>query len=136
MNVLAMVRKEFNVDARRIYLTGHTMGGAGTYFLGSKHADIWAAIAPVAPAAFGMNADRVRYLQPLKDAGVPTMVVHGDKDEAVPVETSRDNWVPSMNELGIQHEYVELPGVTHGPVITQSQQYIYAFFDKHSKRSK
>jgi predicted peptidase len=133
MNVLAMVRKEFNVDAHRIYLTGHSMGGAGTYFLGSKHADIWAAIAPVAPAAFGMMADRVRYLQPLKDAHVPIMVVHGDADEAVPVATSRDNWVPSMKELGIEYEYVELPGVTHGPVITQSQQYVYGFFDKHRK---
>jgi len=133
MNVLAMMRKEFNVDPHRIYLTGHSMGGAGTYFLGSKHADIWAAIAPVAPAAFGMMANRVQYLEPLKKAGVPIMVVHGDMDEAVPVATSRDNWVPSMQELGIAHEYVELPGVTHGPVITQSQPYIYEFFDKHSK---
>jgi predicted peptidase len=134
MNVLAMVRKEFNVDARRIYLTGHSMGGAGTYFLGSKHADIWAAIAPVAPAAFSMMANRVDVLKPLKAAGVPIMVVHGDADEAVPVATSRDNWVPSMKELGIEHEYVELPGVTHGPVITQSQRYIYEFFGKHSKK--
>lgn len=134
MNVIAIVRKEFNVDAHRIYLTGHSMGGAGTYFLGSKHADIWAAIAPVAPAAFGMMANRVDYLKPLKAAGVPIMVVHGDADEAVPVATSRDNWVPSMKELGIEHEYVELPGVTHGPVITQSQKYVYEFFGKHSKK--
>jgi predicted peptidase len=109
------------------------MGGAGTYFLGSKHPDVWAAIAPVAPAAFGMMASRVEYLQPLKKAGVPIMVVRGDMDEAVPVATSRDNWVPSMKGLGIVHEYVELPGVTYGPVITQSQPYIYEFFDKHSK---
>jgi dipeptidyl aminopeptidase/acylaminoacyl peptidase len=133
MNVLAMVRDEFNVDNDRIYLTGHSMGGAGTYFLGSKHADIWAAIAPVAPAAFAMMENRVEYLRPLKDAGVPIIVVHGDMDEAVPVETSRDNWVPSMEELGIEHEYVELPGISHGPVITASQKYIYEFFGKHSK---
>ncbi|HEY5666036.1 MAG TPA: alpha/beta hydrolase-fold protein, partial [Gammaproteobacteria bacterium] len=62
MNVLAMVREEFNVDDDRIYLTGHSMGGAGTFFLGSKHADIWAAIAPVAPAAFGMTENRADIL--------------------------------------------------------------------------
>jgi len=135
MNVLAMMRDEFNIDDDRIYLTGHSMGGAGTYFLGSKHADIWAAIAPVAPAAFAMMENRVQYLRPLRDAGVPIMVVHGDADELVPVATSRDNWVPSMKELGIEHEYVELPGVTHGPVITQSQTYIYEFFDEHSKQA-
>ena len=33
MTVVAMIRKEFNVDERRIYLMGHSMGGAGTYYL-------------------------------------------------------------------------------------------------------
>ena len=40
MNVLDMMRKEFTVDAKRIYLTGHSMGGAGTLFLGAKHANL------------------------------------------------------------------------------------------------
>lgn len=133
MNVLAMVREEFNVDPNRIYLTGHSMGGAGTYFLGSKHASIWAAIAPVAPAAFSMQPQAEQYLKPLKDAGVPIMVVHGADDEVVSVATSRDGWVPAIQKLGIEHEYVEMPGVTHGPVITQSQPAIYEFFGKHSK---
>ena len=38
MNLLAMARKEFNVDERRTYLMGHSMGGAGTLYLGSKYA--------------------------------------------------------------------------------------------------
>jgi predicted peptidase len=58
MTVLEMIRKEFNVDERRIYLTGHSMGGAGTYYLGSQHGSIWAAIAPIAPAAMGMTIYR------------------------------------------------------------------------------
>ena len=132
MNVLEMVRDEFNVDDDRIYLTGHSMGGAGTFFLGSKHADIWAAIAPVAPAAFSMTENRGEILGRLDDAGVPVMVVHGDEDEAVPVDLAR-TWVATMEEIGMEHEYVELPGVTHGPVITISQEHIYGFFDKHSK---
>lgn len=132
MNVLEMVRDEFNVDEDRIYLTGHSMGGAGTYFLGSKHTDIWAAIAPVAPAAFSMTDNRAEILRRLDDAGVPVMVVHGDEDEAVPVDTAR-TWVATMEEIGMEHEYVELPGVTHGPVITVSQEYIYEFFDRYSK---
>jgi len=132
MNVLAMVREEFNVDPDRIYLTGHSMGGAGTYFLGSRHADIWAAIAPVAPAAFLIVDNRAEILQRLADNDVPVLVVHGDADEAVPVATSH-TWVAAMDEIGLEHEYVELPGVTHGPVIRDSQKYIYEFFDKHSK---
>jgi len=132
MHVLQLMRDEFNVDEDRIYLTGHSMGGAGTYFLGSKHADIWAAIAPVAPAAFSMMQDRADYLQRLGDANVPVLVIHGDEDEAVPVDTSRQ-WVATMEQLGLEHEYIEMPGVTHGPVITLSQAAIYEFFDRHSK---
>lgn len=132
MNILAMVREEFNIDNKRIYLTGHSMGGAGTYYLGAKHADIWAAIAPVAPAAFLIADNRAEYLQKLADANVPIILVHGDEDEAVPVESSQ-LWVSTMEEIGLEHEYVELEGITHGPVITLSQKHIYDFFDKHSK---
>jgi predicted peptidase len=67
MTVLGMIRKEFNVDERRIYLMGHSMGGAGTYYLGSKHPEIWAALAPIAPAAMGMTNDRTQVLQAIKD---------------------------------------------------------------------
>ena len=42
MNVLAIVRKEFNVDDKRTYLMGHSMGGAGALFLGPKYVDQWA----------------------------------------------------------------------------------------------
>lgn len=133
MNVLAMMRKEFNVDSKRIYLTGHSMGGAGTYFLGSKHADIWAAIAPVAPASFLMNQNRADILKGIKDAGVPLLLITGDADEAVPVANTR-MWHDTIKELGMEHEYIEVPGVTHGPIITASQKDVYAFFAKHRKK--
>jgi len=129
MNVLAMMRAEFNVDPDRIYLTGHSMGAGGTVNLGSKYADIWAAIAPVAGGGRLANAER---LGRLERESVPVLVVHGDMDETVPVEEAR-NFVAALDAAGIEHEYVELPGVSHGPVITASQQYVYAFFGKHSK---
>src|SRR4051812_7541910 len=50
MNVLEMIRKEFKIDDDRIYLMGHSMGGAGTMYLGVKYASIWAAIGAEAPA--------------------------------------------------------------------------------------
>jgi predicted peptidase len=132
MNVLDMVRTEFNVDERRIYLMGHSMGGAGTYYLGSKHGNVWAALAPIAPAAMGMTNDRTKVLQAIKDAGVPMLVSMGDADEAVPVANVR-TWVDTMKELQMDVEYKEYPGVTHGPVMAASMDSIYAFFAKHSK---
>jgi predicted peptidase len=135
MTVLDMIRKEFNVDERRIYLMGHSMGGAGTYYLGSKHANVWAALAPIAPAAMGMTNDRNRVLQAIKDAGVPMLVSMGDADEAVPVANVR-MWVDTMKELQMNYEYKEHPGVTHGPIMAASMNDIYAFFARHSKPAR
>lgn len=133
MNVLDMMRKEFNVDPKRIYLTGHSMGGAGTLFLGSKHANLWAAIAPVAPAAFMMVNDRAEILGKMKDANLPVLLITGDADEVVSPDHARQ-WAGTLKELGMNHSYIEQPGVTHGPVITTSQKEIYDFFGKHSKK--
>ena len=132
MTVLAMIRKEFNIDERRIYLMGHSMGGAGTYYLGSKHPEIWAALAPIAPAAMGMTNDRGKVLQAIKDGKVPMLVSMGDADEAVPVANVR-MWVDSMKELQLDYEYKEYPGLSHGPIIAGSMADIYAYFAKHSK---
>ena len=127
MNVLGIVRKEFNVDERRIYLMGHSMGGAGTLYLGVKYASIWAALAPVAPAAFGLNPDSLAEIK-----SMPVIFVHGDADEVVPVAITRQ-WVDKLKQLNMTYEYKEMPGVSHGPVITASLPSIYEFFDKHSK---
>jgi predicted peptidase len=132
MAVLDMIRKEFNVDERRTYLMGHSMGGAGTYYLGSKYGNQFAALAPIAPAAMGMTNDRAKVLQAIKDAGVPMLVSMGDADEAVPVANVR-TWVETMKELQLKYEYKEYPGVTHGPIMAASMPDIYAFFAKHSK---
>jgi poly(3-hydroxybutyrate) depolymerase len=50
MNVLKLTREELNIDESKIYLLGHSMGGGGTLHLAIKYSEIWAAIAPIAPA--------------------------------------------------------------------------------------
>jgi len=130
MNVIAMVRKEFKVDDKRIYVMGHSMGGAGALFLGSKYPKMFAAFGAEAPAAFWQT--RKETLQPMKDAKVPVMIVHGDVDEVVPVANTRA-WVEIMKELKMKYEYVEQPGITHGPVIESGMKPIYEFFAKQKK---
>jgi len=130
MNVIAMVRKEFKIDDKRIYIMGHSMGGAGALYLGSKYPKMFAAVAAEAPAAFWQT--RKETLQPMKDAKVPVMIVHGDIDEVVPV-TNSHAWVDVMKELKMNYEFVEQPGITHGPVIESGLKPIYEFFAKHKK---
>ena len=132
MNVLALMRKEFNVDDKRTYLMGHSMGGAGALFLGSKHTSDWAAVAGIAPAAFLMLNNRKEYLTKIMDANIPVMIVQGDKDPAVPVTYTRQ-WIDAMKEIGMKYQYIELPGGDHGTVIGDGMPEIFKFFAEHPK---
>ena len=134
MNVLDMIRKEFNVDENRTYLMGHSMGGAGTIYLGVKHASIWAAIGAEAPATSPAGINPINYsLAPAKN--VPMIIVQGDMDELVPVAGTR-LWIDQMKELQMTYQYVEVPGGTHGSVLTTGAADIFAFFAKHSRSSR
>jgi predicted esterase len=127
LEVIELVTKEFKVDDKRTYLMGHSMGGAGTYYLAVKYPEKWAAIAVLAPAAFGLDPNSLS-----KIPKTPVMVVHGDMDTAVPVSLSR-TWVETMKSLKMKHEYIEVAGGDHGSVITSHQKEVFAFFAKHSR---
>jgi predicted peptidase len=132
LNVLAMIRKEFNVDDSRTYLMGHSMGGAGTLYLGTKYASNWAAVAAIAPAAFAMQANAATMLTPVKNT-MPIIVTQGDADTAVPVANTRA-WIEVMKELKVNHTYVEVAGAGHGDIITIGMPDIFAFFKAHTKK--
>ena len=126
MNVLDLVRKEFSIDEKRIYLMGHSMGGAGTWHLGTKYPDLWAGLAPIAPAAFGPPTG----LDKLKN--IPVILVQGDKDTLVKPEGTR-RWAEKMKELNLTHEYVEIEGAGHGDVISKGMPKIFEFFEKRKR---
>ena len=127
MNVFELVRKEFNVDGNRIYLWGHSMGGAGTYHLARKYPDLWTALAVAAPAP---PKDEETLNETLKAiADIPILVLQGDQDGLV--NLSRQ-WVAKMKEMGMQHLYIELPGGDHSLFISQNEEMmskIFSFFD-------
>lgn len=132
MNVLAMMRDEFNVDETRTYLLGHSMGGAGALFLGQKYTADWAAVAAIAPAAFMMQRNQSEILSTMRDAGIPVMIVQGGMDTVVPPENTR-TWAEAMKTLGMAHEYIELPNGDHGNVIGDGMPDIFRFFAAHPK---
>jgi predicted peptidase len=132
ITVLQIARSQFNVDPDRIYLLGHSMGGAGTIYLGQKHADYWAAIAAIAPAAFMMQRDQKDILAPIKAAGLPIMIIQGDQDPVVPATNTR-TWAAALGELGMEHEYLEMTGRDHGNVIGDGMPEIFRFFAAHTR---
>ena len=134
MNVLDMIRKEFNVDENRTYLMGHSMGGAGSIYLGVKYASIWAAVGAEAPATApaGLTPDNYS-LESAKN--IPMIIVQGDMDTLVPVAGTR-LWIDKMKDLKMTYQYIEVPGGDHGSVLTTGAADIFAFFAKHTKATR
>ncbi|MFP6573976.1 MAG: alpha/beta hydrolase, partial [Pirellulaceae bacterium] len=127
MNVLALIRKEFNVDDNRIYLMGHSMGGGGTWHLGIKHPDIWAALGPIAPAAPRSTSGLTKITH------IPVIVIQGDQDRLV---RGARRWVDKMKELKMEHEYLEIKGGGHVDVAYKHFPELFAFFNAHPKGGK
>lgn len=106
-DVLEDVKRRFLVDDDRVYLTGLSMGGGGTLWLGLTRPDLWAAIAPVCPAApAGTETLTPNALH------TPVHLFHGERDPVVPVTVSR-RWHKELSESGARAEYDEYPGVRH-----------------------
>lgn len=132
MNVIALVREEFTVDSARLFLWGHSMGGAGTYHIAVKNPEMFAALAVAAPAPRPDLSPTV--LQAVRD--IPVLVLQGTEDELVPVEQTQ-RWVAGMRGIGMQHIYVELDGADHTFFISQNRENmrkVMNFFDMVGSR--
>jgi len=129
MNVLAIVRKEFKIDDERIYLMGHSMGGGGTWHLALKHPDLWAGLAPIAPAIFRPASDVAKIKH------IPVILIQGDEDKLVKVDGAR-RWADEMKAREMTYEYIEVAGGGHVDVAFKNMPKIFEFFDKHKKPAK
>jgi len=133
MNVLALARAEFNVDPDRIYLLGHSMGGAGVLYLGPKYSDRWAGLAAIAPAAFSLEPNRQNIISRISKAHLPLIITQGDEDRSVPVEHTRA-WAGAMKKLGSNFQYIEMTHHNHATVIPDSMPAIFQFFESHQRK--
>ena len=127
MNVLAMVRKEFNIDDSRIYLMGHSQGGGGARHIAEKYPDIWAGVALLAPAIFDVELTPQSNL-----ARIPVMLTVGDQDSLA--EGTRD-FSERLAAVNPEVEFKLYPGVDHGVIILTSMPEVFGFFAKHSKQA-
>lgn len=105
MEMLKQTQKNYSVDAFRIYLTGLSQGGHGTWSLGAKHANVWAAIAPI--CGYG---DPVEIAPALKS--MPVWCFHGGADTTVPVKQSQA-MVDAIKAEGGNPKLTVFPGVGH-----------------------
>ena len=157
MEVLTLAKARFHPDERYIYLTGHSMGGHGTWFLGATYPDKWAAIgacsgyptlkdygshdgvipdSAVSPVEQTLlrasnQSDVIKLATNYKPVGV--YILHGDADQVVPVKYARQ----MRKVLGDFHtdlSYHEVPGAEHW-YGNQSVDWkpLFDFFKWHSR---
>jgi len=121
---LAQTLKEFRTDPARVYLTGLSMGGHGTWYLAYRRPDLFAAIAPLC----GWVADNDRFhgsvpVVPAESGAVlpalarrlgklPIWIFHGEVDGAVPVSSSREP-AAALKAAGADVRYTEYLGMNH-----------------------
>lgn len=96
--------KEYDVDEDRVYLTGLSMGGFGTWYTAMARPDLFAAIAPVCGGGMAWNAEVLT---------MPVWAFHGSADPVVSVNQS-DEMVEKLKELGADVKYTRVEGEGHG----------------------
>jgi dienelactone hydrolase len=101
LKVLQEVQKDYHIDPDRIFLTGMSNGGIGTWIIGMHHADRFAGIAPMAS---GIDDVLFPFVENL--VHTPVYVIHGAADQVMPVQLSRD-LVKEMERRGIAYQYQE-----------------------------
>lgn len=125
--MLKQIEAEYPVDMDRVYLTGLSMGGYGTWDLACRHADWFAAAAPICGGGDEQQADKL--------VGLPLWAWHGDADRAVPVQRSR-NMIAAIKAAGGDPKYTELPGVGHNswtPAYTRDDGVLPWLFKQNRK---
>lgn len=105
MKLIDELKKQYTIDASRIYLTGISMGGFGTWEFTTRWPDTWSAAIPMADFSPRQLASKVK--------NIPFWVFHHVRDEYNPVAGSR-NMSKAVNDAGGSAKYTEYTYVYMG----------------------
>lgn len=124
-DLITELRLLYHVDIDRIFLTGHSMGGFGTWGLGPRMAEDFAAISPMAGAGSGVGR--------LVSTRTPIFIYHSD-DDYVSVSSDRAA-AKQLRDSDLDFVYTELPGKGHGfPPSIQAE--LFEFFEPRRRFDK
>jgi len=122
--MLKEVQSRLNVDADRVYLTGLSMGGYGTWETASKYPNLFTAIAPICGRGDPTLAERIKHL--------PMWIFHGEKDTVVPFRYSEDMY-NALEQYG-NVEFTVYPEADHDSwTKTYENKRLYDWFLSHRR---
>ncbi len=104
IELVESIANEYSIDKNRLYITGISMGGYGTWDLVARFPDLFAAAVPICGGADEATAAKIKHIH--------IWVFHGAKDVTVQPERSR-NMVAALEKAGGNPKYTEYPNVGH-----------------------
>lgn len=121
---LRQTMDEFHTDPDRVYVTGLSMGGHGTWYVAYRHAELFAAVVPI--CGWVSDFPQFRGSMPVvpEDSGppipalarrlanMPIWAFHGEMDRVVPVTASREA-AEALKAVSADARYTEFLGVDH-----------------------
>lgn len=119
MKLIDELPREFSIDQKRIYLTGISMGGFGTWDLLARRPKLFAAAIPICGGADNSTAPLIK--------NIPIWTFHGANDSAISVDRTR-SMVAAMRAAGASIIYKEYPGVDHNswdPAYAEPNLYLW-----------
>ncbi len=123
ISLLDEIESNYRVDKNRIYITGLSMGGHGTWSLALAEPNRFAAIAPVCGWADTTKANTISHL--------PIWVFHGAKDNVVPVQAS-ESMVNALKNFGSEVKLTVYPEANHDSWSeTYNNEELYKWFLEH-----
>ena len=136
LGLLDEVIRKYGVDKSRVYLTGLSMGGYGTWNLGLAYPERFAAIAPICGGGELIHA---LLAQGEKGAALKSLGVwafHGAKDPVVPVQES-ERMISLLKHVGVTDlQLTVYPDAEHDSwTQTYNNQELYDWFLRHQRKS-
>ncbi|HZR21033.1 MAG TPA: alpha/beta fold hydrolase [Verrucomicrobiae bacterium] len=124
--LLDRIIRKYRVDKDRVYLTGLSMGGYGTWALAAEHPEKFAAIVPICGGGNPADAKKL--------AKLPIWVFHGAKDQTVPVERSKE-MVEAIENAGGDVKLTIYPEAGHDSwTETYNNPQLYSWLLEHRRR--
>ena len=127
VELLANIQTKYSVDENRLYATGLSMGGYGTWDLLVRHPKLFAAAMPLCGGADYRQASRVKK--------IPIWTFHGEADTVVPC-IGTEKMVAALREIGGNCKYTPIPDAGHAIwVDVYAREDIIPWLLSHSKSS-
>jgi len=125
LDLIHIAMDRYNIDPDRVYLMGHSMGGWGTWWIGLRNPDLFAAICPMSGYAPPDLLPNARHLRPF--------MIHSSDDPVVPVKGSREP-ASLLANLGISFRYKEEDGYGHASrMIGDNFPELFDWMKKHER---